>query len=65
MYEELVKKLRYCGNAVSCLHCLYWEGCAGSEEDLIEAADAIEALSKELMELKLLTCCCGVPPKEE
>lgn len=25
----------------------------------------IEELSKELIELKLLTCCCGEPPKEE
>ena len=46
MYEELVKKLRYCGNAVSCLHCPYWGGCGGSKEDLIHAADAIEELSK-------------------
>ena len=42
--EELINKLRYCGNAVSCLHCPYWEGCAGSKEVLIEAADAIEEL---------------------
>ena len=48
MYEELVKKLRYCGNAVSCLHCPYWEGCEGSKEDLIKAADAIEELICEV-----------------
>lgn len=45
-YEELVKKLRYCGNAVSCIHCPYWEGCGGSKEDLAQAADAIEELLK-------------------
>lgn len=44
MYDDLIKKLRYCGNAVSCLNCPYWEGCAGSKEDLIKAADAIEKL---------------------
>lgn len=44
MYDELVKKLRYCGNAVSCLHCPYWAGCGGSKEALIQAADAIEEL---------------------
>ena len=46
MYEELVKHLRYCGNAVSCLHCPYWEGCGGSKEDLAEAADAIESMNR-------------------
>ena len=30
-----------------------------------EAAKAIEALSKELMDLKMLTCCCCEPPKEK
>lgn len=48
MYDELVKKLRYCGNAVSCLHCPYWVGCGGSKEDLMRAADAIEELSKRV-----------------
>lgn len=48
MYEELVKKLRYCGNSVSCLHCPYWAGCGGSKEDLLKAADAIEELSMKL-----------------
>ena len=45
MYEKLIKKLRYCGNAVSCNHCPYWEGCAGPKEDLSEAANIIEELS--------------------
>lgn len=48
MYDDLVKKLRYCGNAVSCLHCPYWAGCGGSKEDLMQAADAIEELSMKL-----------------
>ena len=46
MYEKLIKKLRYCGNAVSCLHCPYWEGCAGPKEDLGKVADIIEKLEK-------------------
>ena len=46
MYEKLIKKLRYCGNAISCLHCPYWEGCAGSKEDLTEAANVIEKLQE-------------------
>lgn len=45
MYDELIKRLRYCGNAISCLHCPYWEEC-GPKEDLMQAADAIEELSK-------------------
>lgn len=45
MYEKLIKKLRYCGNAVSCINCPYWEGCAGPKEDLSEAANVIEELS--------------------
>lgn len=45
MYEDLIKKLRYCGNAISCPRCPYWEGCGGSKEDLSQAADVIEELS--------------------
>ena len=48
MYEELVKKLRYCGNAIYCSHCPYWEGCGGSKEDLNKAAYAIEELDMKL-----------------
>ena len=32
---------------------------------LMEAADAIEELSKELIELKMLTCCCCESSEEE
>ena len=52
MYDELVKKLRYCGNSVSCLHCPYWVGCGGSKEDLMQAADAIEELRKAILRLE-------------
>lgn len=52
MYEELINKLRYCGNAVSCIHCSYWEGCAGTKENLTEAADAIEELRKAVLRLE-------------
>lgn len=67
MYEELIKSLRICGAPISCEGCPHY-----ADEDpncylrlKIEAADAIEALSKELMDLKMLTCCCCEPPKEE
>ena len=52
MYDELVKKLRYCGNAVSCISCPYWAGCDGSKEDLIKAANAIEELRKAVLRLE-------------
>lgn len=48
MYDDLIKKLRHCGNAISCLHCPYWEGCGGSKEDLTQAANAIEELAMKL-----------------
>lgn len=51
-YTELIKALR---DDNACL----------SIKTLHNAADAIEELSKELMELKMLTCCCCEPPKEE
>ena len=55
MYEELVKRLR--------------DYAASRKGEIAEltagAADAIEELSKELIELKMLTCCCCEPPKEE
>ena len=52
MYEELVKKLRYCGNAIYCSHCPYWEGCGGSKENLNQAAYAIEELQSLLYLMK-------------
>lgn len=54
MFEELVKRL----NEYSAKH----EKHGGITA---EAADAIEALSKELMDLKMLTCYCCEPPKEK
>ena len=48
MYDDLIKKLRHCGNAISCLHCPYWEGGGGSKEDLTQAANAIEELAMKL-----------------
>lgn len=61
MHDDLIKRLREeairadSGNEIS--ESLY--------HDILKAADAIEELSKELIELKLLTCCCGEPLKEE
>lgn len=45
------------GNASNVLGC--------SARMMLQAADAIEELNKELLELKFLTCCCGELPKEE
>lgn len=62
MYDELVKSLRETQERIR------------SKPDILmyvppyqltAAADAIEALSKELMDLKMLTCCCCEPPKED
>ena len=55
MYEELVNRLR---NA-------YEADTLDNQKILLESADAIEKLSKELIELKLLTCGCCEPTKEE
>lgn len=69
MYEELVIKLRYCGTAISCLRCPYWEGCGGPKEDLIEAADAIEELSATVSKMENVRWISVTepyePPKEE
>ena len=65
MYDELIKRLRLCAE-YDCHRCEYeFElGCRSKLNN--EAADAIEQLSKELIELKLLTCgCCEEPPKEK
>lgn len=55
MHEDLVKKLRYCGNAISCLYCPYREGCGGSKEDLTQAADVIEELSATISKMEKAT----------
>lgn len=59
MYEELVKRLREKAESFD------YDGWVETAIDYEKAADAIEELSKELMGLKMLTCCCGEPPKEE
>ena len=45
MYEELVKRLRTCGNSLSCNKCKWSSNCGGTGEVLRKAADAIEGLS--------------------
>lgn len=68
--DELVKRLRASvdGRNEKCDGCPYEEDypcCVDCLDKMHkQAADAIEELSKELIELKLLTCCCGEPPKE-
>jgi len=59
MYDELVKHLR---EVEEMLKAAQFKEAANL---IVQAADAIEKLSKELIELKLLTCCCTEPPKEE
>jgi hypothetical protein len=66
MYDELVKRLRVCPNYTdACVSCPHEHDLGCRTTTMHEAADAIEKLSKELIELKLLTCCCTEPPKEE
>ena len=45
MYEELVERLRTCGNSLSCNKCKWSSNCGGTGEVLRKAADAIEGLS--------------------
>ena len=60
MYDELIKNVRH-ESASALQNCEF----DFVQDWMLKAADAIEELSKELLELKLLTCCCGEPPKEE
>jgi len=50
MYEDLVKRLRTCGNSLSCNKCKWRPECAGISEAFRKAADAIEELSKKRVE---------------
>lgn len=66
MYDDLVERLRNAAKMSEALAVLL----PHSERDATaklynEAADAIEKLSKEMIELKLLTGCCTEPSKEE
>ena len=69
MYEELISRLKNLAmltteNGKSAI-LVSNEAVQAIREIATEAENAIEELSKELMELKMLTCCCGEPPKEE
>lgn len=59
MYDEFIKRLRKRAEAFG------YNGWVETASDYEKAAEIIENLSKELIELKLLTCCCGEPLKEE
>ena len=48
MYEELVKRLRTCGNSLSCNKCKWRPECDGPSEAMRKAADAIEELSRRI-----------------
>ena len=65
MYKELIKRLRYCGNAISCLGCPYREGCGGAKEELMAAAAAIEELSYKYKKALGDLVKQAKPPKEE
>ena len=58
MYDELIKQLRVAATLTDHGLIIHLQLCE-------EAADAIEELSKELIELKLLTCGCCESSKEE
>lgn len=67
-YDELIKSLRVCADMTTdqCDGC-----CKVNTEDEMrfecesnlkrEAADAIEKLSKDLMDLRMVMCCCPAP----
>ena len=59
MYDEFIKRLREKAEASD------YDGWVETASDYEKTAEVIEKLSKELIELKLLTCCCGELPKEE
>ena len=63
MYDDIVKQLR--DNAEFLVKASSGHLSNSFADTMNQAADAIEELSKELMELKMLTCCCTEPPKEE
>ena len=45
MYEDLVKRLRTCGNSLSCNKCKWRPKCDGISDSFRKAADAIEELT--------------------
>ena len=58
-YVDLIQKLRNCATeAAPCKTCNMSENPSCSDDLMKQAADAIEELQKELMNLKMLTCCC-------
>ena len=46
MYEDLVKRLRTCGNLLSCNKCKWEPECDGISDSFRKAADAIESTNK-------------------
>ena len=46
MYEDLVERLRTCGNSLSCNKCKWRPECDGISEAFRKAADAIDKLIK-------------------
>lgn len=66
MYDDLVKRLKDAAKMSEALAILLPHSEGNATAKLYnEAADAIEKLNKKMIELKLLTCCCTEPSKEE
>jgi len=65
MYEELVERLRTCGNSLSCNKCKWSPNCGGTGEVLRKAADAIEELSCKYQKALDDLVKRAEPPKEE
>ena len=47
MYDDLIKQLRYCADAITCRNCLWKTECCPTDMQK-KAADAIEELSRDL-----------------
>ena len=57
-YDAMVKALRVCKRyPLSCPYCVE-ETDYCRLRDMSKAADAIEELQRELLDLKMKTCCC-------
>ena len=51
MYDDLIKQLRYCADAITCRNCLWKTECCPTDMQK-KAADAIEELRKAVLRLE-------------
>lgn len=47
MYDDLIKQLRYCADAITCRNCLWKTECCPTDMQK-KAADAIEELQRQI-----------------